>query len=335
MTARQVGLGVARAVRTMEREAERAQRRRIAEEKARVRQAMLDASAEAAESYERFISFLTDAHRVPFKRRDWVSTAMATPPPDAARTPVNEQVAVGALARYRPGWFAEILGIAKRRRKKLAGLLAKAKVADDEAFDRNKAQVVARREEITFAKSILAKDRAAMTKALDSYGDFTGVAIEGFKILYVNGRVIAFVNGVEQDDLPTSSVTLLQSGKASTKPLPTSKIFELHRDAVCSAAIRVAVEVLEVLPLEIVEVVVQCDLLDRSTGHITPQPIFYALVAAQALSNVNLKLADPAPLAERLGAHFEWNKRDGFAAIDLALHEIPAITDQSEPLNNP
>ncbi len=295
---------------------------------------MLDASADAADAYDRFIHLLIDAHRIPFERRDWTTIAAAASPPDAVRTPDHENVAAGALARYRPGWFEEVLGIANRKRARLAAAITRARALDDETFAEAKGKIAARRKEIEFARSVLAREHPAMTKAIGLHGDFTGTAIEGVKVVYLDGRVIAVVDGFEVDDLPTNTIRLLQSGKISTKPLPMSKIFELHRDTICSSALRVAAEFLKILPLNIVEVVVHCDLLDRSSGHINARPVFYVLVAAQALSNLNLELADPAPLAERLGADFEWNKREGFHGIDLAAHEIPKdICNRERPDN--
>lgn len=117
-------------------------------------------------------------------------------------------------------------------------------------------------------------------------------------------------------------MNLLQSGKASVKPLAQGKVFELHRDNICSSALRVAVEFLKAMPIEAVEVVVHCDLLDRASGHILPQPVLYARITAQALATVNLPLAEPAALAERLGAHFDWSKREGFRPINLGAFDI-------------
>jgi hypothetical protein len=118
-------------------------------------------------------------------------------------------------------------------------------------------------------------------------------------------------------------VSLLKSGKASFKELSPGRILELHRDNICSSAVRIAAEFLRVMPLDAVEVIMETDLLDRATGHIEPHPVLYARVTAQALGMVNLKMADPGPLAERLGAYMDWNRKDGFRPIDLTVHHLP------------
>ena len=68
----------------------------------------------------------------------------------------------------------------------------------------------------------------------------------------------------------------------------------------------------------------QVDLLDRASGHITPQPVLYARITAQALQTVNLQQAEATPLAERLGALFSWTRKEGFRPLDMASLDISA-----------
>jgi hypothetical protein len=122
--------------------------------------------------------------------------------------------------------------------------------------------------------------------------------------------------------MPEQSVTLLQSGKASIKPLAKGKVLELHRDNICSSALRVAMECLQTLPLDAMEVVMHTDLLNPSTGHIQSEPVLYVRVAAQAIEPLNLTRTDAVALVERLGGHFDWSKRDGFRTLNLGPFNI-------------
>jgi len=331
VTARQVGRGVARTIRAMERDAQWRQRQSFAHEKAMARQAMLDVSAEAADTYERFIRLLTQSHQAPFDRRDWARLALADPPAEPARSDGREQAAAAALARYAPDWIDRLFGLAKGKRAKLSAAVTGARAADDRAFAEAVEAAGKRRDEIELAQSVVAGDPQALTAALHQHADFSGLAIEGLNVLFSDGRVIALVDGLEPDDLPTHSISLLQSGKMSRKPLAATKLVELHRDTLCCAAIGVAAEFLRALPLDAVEVVVNTDLLDRGTGHIASQPVLYARVTAQALAAVNLPMAEASPLAERLGAHFDWGKRDGVRPINLGAFDVPTHTPAEEP----
>lgn len=214
--------------------------------------------------------------------------------------------------------------MAKGQRAKLASAVTRARAADIAEFETRCAEVAARREEIAFARSLMQLKSQALVTAIDKHADLAEAPVETINVLAIDGRIIAVVNALETEDMPRQSVSLLQSGKASFKALTTARIQDLHRDNICSAAVRVAAEFLRVLPVDEVEVLMEVDLLDRGSGHIMPQPVLYARITAQALQAVNLTLADPAPLAERLGAHFDWVRKEGFRPLDLAPFNLPA-----------
>ena len=326
VTYRQVGRGMMRTMRAIDRDAKRAQRQRIAYEKSAQKQALLEASADAASRYEQMIEALTGAHRVRFKRRDWQSVANATPPAMPVPESRHEAQAQADLDNYAPGWLARTLGRGSKQRQKLADKVAEARQHDADAY-RDRVEAAARRNaEIDFARRLVDKDPDAIGRVMEEQSHLGELpfAVEGVNMLFTeDGRVIALVDGLEVDDMPTQSVTLLQSGKASIKPIPKSRIHELHRDNICAAALRVAVEFLSLVPIDAVEVIMHGDILDASTGHIHEQPLLYVKVAAQALYQVNLERVDASALVDRLGGRFGWTKRDGFWRLNLDSFDIP------------
>ena len=306
----------------MEREAQRAHRMKLAEQKASAKQALLDASADAAVKYERFIEFLVDAHRVSLRRRDWAAIANSPTPAKPELGFDLEKSAQRSLDEHAPGWFARTFGGAKRERARLHEAIARAKANDKKAYDEALATWEQRRSEIELAQAVIAgKDEATKT-AIQTYADFGSVAVEGLRFACNEKRVVAIADGYEREDLPSNTVTLLQSGKASIKPISAKRQKEIHRDNVCASALRIAVETLQALPIEAVEVVVLSDILDAGSGHIAPRPVLYGRFTAQALLTVNLVQADPTLAAERLGAQFDFSGRDGLRAIDVERFDI-------------
>jgi hypothetical protein len=296
------------------------------------KQALLEASLNAADNYERYIQFHTSAHRVAFVQHDWVGLAAVAPPADPVRRDSFEKTALEVLNNYNPGWFARTFGGAKRKQAELSDGIEKAKVTDEGLHAEAIENVGRRRAEINFAKTLLSGDGEAAKTALSGHADFGAVGVEALRFVFSDDRTIAIANGFELDDLPGSSVTQLKSGKASVKPLSGRRLRELHRDNVCSSAIRIAVEALKALPLESIDVVVQSDVLDRGSGHIEARPVFYCRFAAQALSSVNLTRVEPAPAAEHLGAHFDYSARDGMRPIDISQFGLSdGIFDSNEP----
>lgn len=322
----QVGRSIARGIRAVRRENERAERRRVAFEKAALKQAALEAASSAAQEYDRLIEAMTGAHRVALPRRDWHAVAAAPPPAAPERSAAQEEAARREQEAYRPGWFSRTFGGAKQRQVELTAAVEDARARDEAEFQGRLQQAEARRAEIAFAQRLVAGDPAAVADALGRFtrlGDLP-FSVEGVDLVFVaGGRIVAMIDGLDLEDVPDRSVTLLQSGKASVKPLSQTKVLELHRDAICSAAVRAAAECLAALPVETIEVVMQADLLDRGTGHIGVTPVLYLKATAQALGMVNLPLTDAAALVERLGGHFDWSRKEGFRAIGLGEVDVP------------
>jgi len=323
VTVRQFSRGVSQTIRAMERESRRLQHQRMLDDRAAARQSILDASAAAFDTHQELLGRLVDAHRITFQRRNWGELASQAAPEEPVYDDERERAAKLVFASYKPGWAAQAFGAAKKRQARLSSAIHKARAEDAEAHKQRLALAAQRSEEIIFAKALLALQPKAIVKALSEHTEFTDVAIEGVSVLAVESRVIAVIDALELEDMPTRSISMLQSGKVSEKVLSPAKIVELHRDNVCSSAIRVAAEFLKILPIDTIELVVKADLLDRSTGHITARPIFYSRFTAQLMASANLLLVDPALLTERLGARMDWNRRDGFCPIGLDGFDLP------------
>lgn len=324
VTSRQVTRGVIRTMRAMDRNAKQAQRRRLAYQKVLEREAMLEAAGEAVREYEEMIDALVGAHRVSVPRQNWATKAALPLSALPARASTAENEAKTALANYRPSWFTKVLKRQEKVRQLLEDAIDRARVRDDQAHFARVQEVEDRNADIRRAQRVLALEQDALIEALEDHSSLDDLpfSIEGLDTLFIGTRVIAVVEGLDLEDIPAESVSLLKSGKASVKAIPVGRRYELHREAICSAAVRAALEYLAILPLDEVEVVMLADLLDRASGHILAQPVLYLRTTSQALRAVNLERAEAAALVERLGGHFDWTKRDGFRPINPAAFGI-------------
>jgi len=324
VTSRQFTRGVVRTMRAMDRAAKQAERQRVAHQQALHRQAYLDASAGAAAEYEEIIEALTGAHRIEFRRRDWLTTATAKAVVDPVRRDDEERAAEARLTDYQPSWLTRVLGREAKVRHALEHEVQAARARDEAAHSAQVASAARRNAEIQAAQRVVERNPDAMVKALEEHSALGGLpfSVEGVDTMFLDGRVIAVVDGLDLEDMPEESITLLKSGKASVKSVPIGKRYELHRETICSAAVRVALEFLATLPLDEVEVMMLTDVLDRGSGHIQAKPVLHLRVAAQAVSTLNLARTESSALVERLGGHIEWNKREGFRAINPAAFGI-------------
>lgn len=324
VTSRQFVRGVGRTMRAMDRAAKQAERQRLVRQQTLHRQAQLDASASAAAEYEEIIEALTGAHRTSRGKVDWLTTATTPEVALPERRSSSEDAAAAHLAEYSPSWLARAFGREQKTRDRLAAQVEAARARDDEAHSSKVATAQARNAEIAMAQRIVDRDLDAMVAALDRCSALGSLpfSVEGVDTLLLDGRMIAIVDGLDLEDMPQEAVTLLKSGKASIKDLPAGKRQELHRDAICSAALRVALEFLAVLPVDEVEVLMLTDILDRGTGHIQSSPVLYLRATSQALSVLNLPRTEATAVVERLGGHLDWTKRDGFHPINPAAFGI-------------
>lgn len=324
VTSRQFARGMVRTMRAMDRAAKQAERQRIARQNALHREAMLDASAQAAAEYDEIVEALTGAHRVTFGRRDWLTIATAPDEPSPPRGHAHEEAARARLEAYAPGFLDKMLRRGERVVAALADDLESSRLRDDEAHARAVEAAAARNALAATARRVVARDPDALVAALEEHSGLGRLpfSVEGIDTMFLDGRVIAVVDGLDLEDMPEETVTLLKSGKASFKALATGKRLEMHRDAICSAALRVAIEFLATLPLDEVEVLMLTDLLDAATGHIEGAPVLHVRVSEQALRTVNLARTDAFALVERLGGHMSWSRRDGFRAINAAAFGI-------------
>ena len=321
VTTRQVVRGFTSTMRAIDRDAQRAARRRMAYEKAAQKAAILEAAADAAAEYQDMIEQLVGAHRVALSRMDWRGEASRPLLPSAEPSSLYEDAARAVQIAYAPGWFARTFGLAGLKRKALERAVQQGAARDAVDLAERREHVAKTNAEIEFAKRLTALDRDAVVEVLGNragLGNLPFCLEEIDVFIGENGRVLARVDGLDLEDMPTQSVTLLQSGKASVKVLPRARVLELHRDNICAASLRVAVAFLNVLPVDAVGVEMLSDVLDPATGHIEARPVVRVRVAAQAVEALNLFRAEPTAVIERLGGEMLWNKRDGFRPLEAA-----------------
>lgn len=313
------------AMRAAERDARRRERQRLEQERYEAKLESLAAAQDAADSYHELLALLTGSHRVTFKRTDWQAIANRPVPAPPVRSSDAEEAAKAVLASYKPGHFAEFFGIAKHKREKLERAVVHGRAADAADYDAAVENARLEREHIELAQRLVALEPDTVAEVIGEKSQIGSTGcVEAATLRFTDdGRIIFFVDGLDIEDMPTQSVTLLSSGKASVKPLSAAKVREIHRDNICSTALRVAAEFLEHIPAEQVEVVVETDLLDPATGRIEAQPVLHVRVAAQAMSAMELNRVEPMAAVERLGGQMKWSSRAGFGRVDLNALDIP------------
>jgi hypothetical protein len=302
------------------------QRRQKLLDKAAKLQAKLDAlqeAAQAASQYEQHVRRLITLHHECGKDWDWTIYANAPAPEEPQPSSAKQLAAQAAIDAYSPGFFDRLFRRVERRRTELVEKLRRA-ISEDagdnkHALRRYKDSLRAWEEQRDLAMRILAKDSGALLEAIEEIGPFNEISELGSLISFrvgVNGRVDVDLHVNAESVIPRESVTLLQSGKISTKRLPESRFLELYQDYVVGAVLRIARELFALLPVETVFVTAFSNLLDTSTGTMTDQPILSVEMPRSTLDGFRFDSLDPSDSLKNFRHAMDFRKTKGFRPIE-------------------
>lgn len=100
------------------------------------------------------------------------------------------------------------------------------------------------------------------------------------------------------------------------KQMPKSRFYELYQDYVCGTALRLANEMLAMLPLAAVIVTAVDQLLNPATGHVEQQPILSLAVPRATMEALNLEGVDPSDAMVNFVHKMKFLKTKGFQPVD-------------------
>lgn len=269
-----------------------------------------------ADAWEALVSRLTEAHHVTFKRIDWTEIEEAGPmAPSVARDAVSA-IARKKLQDYRPSLADTLFGREQERRRELTAKVIESAKADAELYARAKAEADAHNRKLALAAEVRALNPDAIAGVLkvNDVAKALSDTIEAFSLRAEGARLIAQIDLIEFDALPEEECKTGPSGAAWTELTGPDRA-QLQLANACSAAIRVAVEVLQVAPAEAVDVVAR---ICRVGGVADTDfdPVLYVRVPTLALAKANLKKMEAPSIVTALGARLDWTSARGLAPIE-------------------
>ena len=273
-----------------------------------------------AETYEALIARLTEAHHVVFKRIDWTKIEDDGPMAPTVPRDAVSSVARKKLSDYRPTLADSLLGRERERRRELTEKVVEAAKADAELYGRAKAEADAHNRMLALAGEVRALNPDAIAGVLKVNGAAKALkeVVEAFSLRAEGAtRLVAQVDLIEFDALPDEACKASAAGVVSRTELPAAERAQLQLANACSAALRAAVEVLQVAPVETVEVVAR---VCRPGGLADTDfdTVLYVKVPAMALGKANLKKMEASTVVAALSARLNWTAARGLAPIDLA-----------------
>jgi hypothetical protein len=320
----------ARALATAEKRRQRQEQKRLRDLERRAKeQARLSALEQArleVELYESQLEVLLSVHKEQGEPPDWRAIAASLPPSEPRRQRHRE-------LRGRQNEILASVGLPSFAQPVRVGA-AEGRLQDEREFQEASQTYLAVKaeweEDVALAGRILAGDQAAFLEALTEspvLPDISAVWANARFSIHDTRLVDCAIKVKGTEVIPREAKALSASGKLSVKAMPKGRLHEIFQDYVCGCVLRVAREVLGLLPVEAVLVTASVDVLDTATGHVTERPVLSMAASRVALNGVDLDHADPSDAMDSFihrGDVKASRKTGAFAAIEpLTADDVP------------
>jgi hypothetical protein len=280
-------------------------------------------AAEAVADFEEYVKKLITLHQDCSPPMNWQSQAATPAPVQAQLSQKSENAAQSRLDNYKPSWLDKLLGSTEKKQKKLSDALSAAKSEDQRRFHEEltkfEEDFADHKDQVDFAKRILAKDPAAMLEAIKLYEPLHAVGLLGENLLIQvdSPNLIVIDLSVHGEEvIPKDRPKLLASGRASVKTIPKGEYNRLYQDHVCSASLRVVREILALIPVDAIQINAVDDLVDSATGHLKQSAILSYLAPRSTIAKLNYRSIDPSDAMKNFLHQMSFSPTAGFKPIE-------------------
>ena len=122
---------------------------------------------------------------------------------------------------------------------------------------------------------------------------------------------------VKSDEIvPKFVLSLTQTGKLSKKDMPKTQYYELVQDYVCSCSIRIARDMMALLPVDKVTVHAVDNVLNTATGYIEEATILSVVFDRETLNRLNFDMIDPSDAIQNFKHNMKYLKTGGLKPVD-------------------
>lgn len=290
-------------------------------------------AADDVEQYERYLELLVSLHRDCGGVIDWAALADASPPVKPVRLAPHEQAATAMRDSYKPGLVDRMFGGAKKKQSAFENEIARARVADDEAFAQAMGAFQASQSEWNSARLLgsrmVARDSSVFAQALRVAGSFDELEAFGTAVTAsaedANGVVFRCV--ADDEIVPREELKLTAGGKKSSKQMAATKYWPLYQDHLCSAALRLGREAFAVLPsVDRAIVNIGPRHVNTSTGHREEVTFLAVHFSRSGLGKLNLAQIDPSDSMKNFPHRMKFKKGSGFEPVEPITLEEQWVT---------
>ena len=289
---------------------------------------------DAVDQYQNHMDLLSSIHKECGTEWNWRAILEAPAPARAVPQDTYESGARRSLDRYRPSLFDRLLGRTTSKIDALKRRVEEARRRDKEDARQAAADYQSAKNDWLnsrkFARRILDSDLEAYAEAIKETNPFNDLSCLGSSLQFEFPRshphiIKGYVRVNGDRAVPKFVLTQLKDGSLSKRPMPTTRFHEIYQDYVCGCVLRVAREVFALLPVKMVIVTANGELLNTKTGHLEEKPILSAAIPRTTLSQINWETIDPSDTMTMFVHRMCFKKSKGLFEIEpIQVSELSA-----------
>lgn len=302
------------ASRATERENQR--RRKIA-----LKAQVVASAAEAVATWEQYVDSLIHVRSDAVQTIDWREVASEPRPLEPKQLSEHHDDALEDLNNFKPRLFDFLQGGSHLKRQKLQEAADRAPELDAADFA---AAMTAHAKNLTeweantsLAARVLRGEPTAFKQVIKEANVFSNEGLIGSSIKFSFGEdfvhAVPSVHGI--DIIPSTRPKQTPSGRLSETKVPISQFNELYQDYVAGVALRIANDVLRILPIEELFVTCRATMLNTQTGHQELMPVLSVQIVRATLARLNLSRVDAADALANFNHSMKFKKLTGFEQV--------------------
>lgn len=278
-----------------EREARKRRRELERRIKERAKLSALEQARLDVEAHENALEVLLSVHKEQSAPIDWARFAVALPPHQPVRSGRHE---FAAVLRNGVTELGNVPG-------SVTTAAEQARMVDEREYQTareiSESERTGQERLRALAKRVLSGEAGAYSEAISEFSSLGEMARLGSSIhITVHSprlmECLLTVNGREV--IPAEVKSLTAAGKLSVKAMPKSRFHEIYQDYVCGCVLRLAREVLALLPVDQVLVTASVNGMDARTGRPTEVPVLSVAMNREIVNRLDFERLDPSDSVE-------------------------------------
>ena len=275
-------------------------------------------------AHEEFISSISSIHKKDIAMLDWERIKSTPPPIKPEYKNYNEINALLKLNNYTPTFFDKLFKLTNRKKKKLMKKVEEAREIDKNNYEKelqeynNKYQEWKQMNEI--ANNVLNGNTNTYYEVVKKFSSIESLIgknlIRKYNINVIRKDFVECSVFTNLNIVPNIEKRLLVRGEISQKQMSKTKYYKLCSDYICGCALRVAKELLAVLPLKAVLININNQMLNLKNGLTEDMTLLSVLIPRETIFAINLLKVDPSIAMENFIHKIKFKKTKGFQPVE-------------------